>query len=183
MKPFQLPGRVCKLSGAVVRDPKTRRFRVFRVGELAAADVGCLKTFRSFQQIEFDGFALVQSAIPVFLDGGEVNENIFTCGPLDKTISFCPVEPLYCTLLSHKSTPFASIDLLSALREAWRLNIPPQRAGAVTSGKCFAAASQPNKQKALHHPRKRFPGQLRANEAAGFDDVTQNINPNSFLLP
>ena len=60
-KPFQTAGRVA--SG-------TRR--------LAAADVRCLEAFRPLQQVELDGLALVKSAIAVFLDGGKVDENIFT---------------------------------------------------------------------------------------------------------
>ena len=68
---------------------------------LAAAYIRCLEAFWAFEQIELDGLALVESAISVFLDAGEVDENVLTRGPLDETVSFCPVEPLYCTLLSH----------------------------------------------------------------------------------
>jgi len=57
--------------------------------------------FWILKQIELDGFALIQRAVAVLLDGGEMNEDIFPCGPLDKTVSFSPVEPLYCSLLSH----------------------------------------------------------------------------------
>ena len=69
--------------------------------ELSADDVACLETFRPLEQIKFDRLALVESAIAVFLDGGEVNENVFTRGPLNESVSFGPVKPLYCTLLSH----------------------------------------------------------------------------------
>src|SRR5712692_11570847 len=75
---------------------------------LNADDVGCLEPFRSFKQIELHRLALVQRAVTVLLDGGEVNENIFPGGALDQSIPISPVEPLYCALLSHKETPFAS---------------------------------------------------------------------------
>src|SRR5947207_6875832 len=69
---------------------------------LAAADVRCLKAFRPLQQIELNRLALVKAAIAIFLNSGEVNKNIFARGPLNKHIALGPVEPLYCTLLSHK---------------------------------------------------------------------------------
>ena len=69
---------------------------------LAAADVRCLKAFRPLQQVKLNRFALVKAAIAIFLNGGEVNKNIFARGPLNKPIALGPVEPLYCTLLSHK---------------------------------------------------------------------------------
>jgi hypothetical protein len=69
---------------------------------LSGADyVTRLESLGALQQIELHGFALVQRAITILLDGGEMNEDIFPCGPLDKTISFSPVKPLHCTLLSH----------------------------------------------------------------------------------
>ena len=46
--------------------------------ELSADDVGCLEALRPLQQVKFDCFALIESAIAIFLDGGEVNENVFT---------------------------------------------------------------------------------------------------------
>src|SRR5258708_24924063 len=130
MKPFQTAGRVCKW---------TR-------GCLAAAYVRCLEAFGALQQIELDGFALVESAIAVFLDGGEVDENIFTRGPLDKTVSFCPVEPLYCTLLSHKSTPFPSVDRFTrVLREACASKSPLKELRQFASGHVLLPRGLPQK--------------------------------------
>jgi len=71
------------------------------LGGLSAADIGCLEAFRPLQQVKLNCLALVKSAIAIFLDGGEVNENVFTRGPLDEAVSLGPVKPLYCTLLSH----------------------------------------------------------------------------------
>src|SRR5271166_4489257 len=66
-----------------------------------ADDVTRLEPLGALQQIELHGFALVQRAVPILLDGGEMNEDVFPCRPLDKTVSFSPVKPLHCTLLSH----------------------------------------------------------------------------------
>jgi hypothetical protein len=84
-----------------------------------ADDVTRLEPLGALQQIELHGFALVQRAVPILLDGGEMNEDIFPCGPLDKTISFSPVKPLYCTLLSHNKllSPLLRLEI-HILREA-----------------------------------------------------------------
>jgi len=83
-------------------------------GLSGADDVTRLEPLGALQQIELHGFALVQRTVPILLDGGEMNEDILPCGPLDKTVSFSPVEPLHSTLLSHN-------ELLSPLP---RLEIP-----------------------------------------------------------
>jgi hypothetical protein len=48
-------------------------------GALDADYVRSLVTLGAFQQVELDGFALVQSAIAVLLDGGKMHEYIFPC--------------------------------------------------------------------------------------------------------
>ena len=75
------------------------------IGALCADNVGCLEAFRPLQQIELNRFALVQRAVTVLLDGGEMDKNIFAGGALDKTISLSPVEPLYCCLLYTSPSP------------------------------------------------------------------------------
>jgi hypothetical protein len=64
--------------------------------------VGGLEAFRTFGQIEFDRFALVQAPVPALLDGRKMYEHVLTGGPLNESVSFGPVKPLYCTFLSHK---------------------------------------------------------------------------------
>ena len=82
---------------------------------LCADDVGCLEAFRSLQQIKLHGLTFIQSTIAVFLNGGKVNEHVFSGGPLDEAVSFSPVEPLDCTLLSHEVNSFRlCIDLSAA---------------------------------------------------------------------
>jgi hypothetical protein len=70
-------------------------------GFSGADDVARLEPLGALQQIELHGFALVQRTITILLNRGEMNENILPSGPLNKSVSFGPVEPLYCTLLSH----------------------------------------------------------------------------------
>jgi len=47
------------------------------VRRLRADDVGRLKAFGAFQQIELDGLPLIQGAVAVLLDRGKVYEHIF----------------------------------------------------------------------------------------------------------
>ena len=78
------------------------------VSRLAADDVSRLKSFRPPQEVELNRFALVQTTITVFLDGGEMHEYILPGRPLNEAISLGSIEPFHCTLLSHNSTPFDS---------------------------------------------------------------------------
>jgi hypothetical protein len=143
--------------------------------ELSAADVGCLETFGAFQQVELDGLALVQSAVTVFLDSGKMNEHIFTCGPLDKTVSFCPVEPLYCTLLSHKSTPFASYRFARALREACASKSPLKEPVQVFPAMSPIRTTLPQKAKTLRLRKTYISADPERDEMTRLDDVTENI--------
>jgi len=105
---------------------------------LAATDVGCLETFRSLEQVELNRFAFVQRAIAVFLDCGEVNENVFACGALNEPVSFGPVKPLYCTLLSHKVllSPLV-IEFAAILREACASTAPLEELERIASGHLY----------------------------------------------
>ena len=89
-----------------------------------ADDVTCLEPLGALQQIELHGFALVQRTIAVLLDCGEMNEDIFPSGSLDKSVSLSTVKPLYCTLLSHNKllSPLPNLKF-HTLRE-WRVFSP-----------------------------------------------------------
>src|SRR4051794_34146751 len=76
------------------------------VRRLRADYVCCLKALGALEQVKLDGLAFVERTISVLLDRGEVNENILSCGALDKSISFRPVKPLHCTFLSHGNNSF-----------------------------------------------------------------------------
>jgi hypothetical protein len=76
------------------------------VRRLCADDVCRLEAFGALQQVKLHGLTLVERAVPVLLDRGEVHEYIFPRGALDKSIPFRPVEPLHCTFLSHGKNSF-----------------------------------------------------------------------------
>jgi len=69
-------------------------------------NIGGLEAFGTFEQIELYKFAFIQTTIAIFLNGGEMDEHVFPGGPLDETITFGPIEPLHCTLLSHRTYSF-----------------------------------------------------------------------------
>ena len=60
----------------------------------AAYHVRGVESFGSLLAFELNRVALVQSLISVFLNSREVYEDVLTSGTLDKTVSFCSVEPL-----------------------------------------------------------------------------------------
>src|SRR5271169_4596058 len=92
------------------KNPPAASGRVSNCGtsRLGADDVARLKAFGAFEQIELHGLTLVERAVAVLLNGGEMHEDVFSRGALDESISLRPVEPLYCSLLSHRKTPFPS---------------------------------------------------------------------------
>jgi len=92
-----------------------------------ADDVTRLEPLGALQQIELDGFALIQRAVTILLDSGEMNEDILSSGPLDKTVSFSPVKPLHSTLLSHNEllSPLPRLEF-HILREA-RASLSPSK--------------------------------------------------------
>lgn len=70
-----------------------------------------METFWPLQQVELHRLSFVQRAVPVLLDGGEMDEHILATGPLDEAVALGPIEPLHCSLFScitHNCTPFAS---------------------------------------------------------------------------
>ena len=73
---------------------------------LSADDVCRLEALGALQQIKLHGLTLVERAVAVLLNSGEVHEYIFSRGALDESISFRPVEPLHCTFLSHGKYSF-----------------------------------------------------------------------------
>ena len=74
--------------------------------QLGADYVGRLEPFGALQKVKLHGFTLVERAVAVLLYCGEVHEYVLARGALDKTVPLRPVEPLYCTFLSHGRTPF-----------------------------------------------------------------------------
>src|SRR5271163_4515705 len=124
--------RVGKVSGSDVRELNEKPSRREREGcdgvtsGLGADYVTRLKAFGAFEQIELHGLTLVERAVTVFLNRGEMHENIFSRGALDKAISLRPVEPLHCSLLSHRKTPFP--DHQELVPRLSRIVAPPESA-------------------------------------------------------
>jgi hypothetical protein len=55
--------------------------------------------------LKLDGFAVIQQLVTFCLNGGKMDEDIFSVGPQDETVSFGSIEPLYDALLSHDLSP------------------------------------------------------------------------------
>ena len=73
-----------------------------RTSLLGADYVARLKAFGAFEQIELHGLTLVERAVAVLLNRGEMYKDILARGALDKAISLRPIEPLHCSFLSHR---------------------------------------------------------------------------------
>jgi hypothetical protein len=66
--------------------------------ELAAhSDVACLGSLGALFDIELDPLALLQIAIPIALNGREMDENVLAAFTLDETETLITIEPLHCT--------------------------------------------------------------------------------------
>src|ERR1700691_3738407 len=103
------------------------------VRRLRCADDVCrLEAFGAFQQVKLHGLTLVEGAVAVLLDRGEVHEHVFSRGALDKSIPFRPVEPLHCTFLSHGKNSFHQLRriILQPSRSSPRsIEVPLKEAG------------------------------------------------------
>jgi len=95
------------ISSRPIKNPPAGIGRVLEwFAGLCADDVCRLEAFGALQQVKLHGLTLVERAVTVLLDGGEVHEHIFPRGALDESIPFRPVEPLHCTFLSHGKNSF-----------------------------------------------------------------------------
>jgi ABC-type branched-subunit amino acid transport system permease subunit len=68
---------------------------------LQAGDVRCLQALGALGDFEFHRLAFVQRLIPVHLNRGEVDENVFAGLALDESVAFAGIEPLHCSLFFH----------------------------------------------------------------------------------
>src|SRR6266849_4029284 len=71
---------------------------------LSADHIGRLEALGALEQIKLHRFAFVERAVAILLNRGEMDEHVFASGALDEPVTFSPVEPLHCTLLSHKNS-------------------------------------------------------------------------------
>ena len=58
-------------------------------------NVGCLRTFWSLHNFEFDHVPFLQCAVAVPHNGGIVNEHIRAIVAPDKAVTFCVIEPFH----------------------------------------------------------------------------------------
>jgi hypothetical protein len=146
-----------------------------------ADDVTRLEPLGALQQIELDGFALIQRAVTILLDSGEMNEDILPSGPLDKTVSFSPVKPLHSTLLSHNEllSPLPRLEF-HILREA-RASLSPSKHVDET-GRAWHAVEHSVQQERLLSSAPWVEKTAQSSGAcrggASFDCHAQNINLN-----
>jgi len=71
-------------------------------GVLDLRDVLSLKALGALADLKLHKLAFVQRLVSIHLDGGEVNEDIFTRLALDEPIALCCVEPFHHTLFSSQ---------------------------------------------------------------------------------
>jgi hypothetical protein len=64
-------------------------------------DVGCLGTFRSLDNLKFDGVSFLQRAIAIANNCGVMNKHIRSIFSSDEAVSFRVIEPLYRSLHFH----------------------------------------------------------------------------------
>src|SRR5882757_513241 len=80
---------------------------------LEACDILCLKALRALLYFEFHRLAFIQGLVPIHLNGGEVDENIFPGLALDEPEALRSVEPLHCSLFLHCTTSMLKLLCLS----------------------------------------------------------------------
>jgi hypothetical protein len=72
---------------------------------LERLNVGSLQTLGAADNLEFNGLPLVEGAVAVRLDGGEMDENVLAALALDKSKALAGIKPLHCSLFFHRCVP------------------------------------------------------------------------------
>jgi hypothetical protein len=91
-------------------------------------NVGCLQALGAANNLEFNSLPLVEGAIAIRLNSGEMDENVLASLALDEAKAFAGVKPLHCTLFLHRCVPFREKSYLMhsfpvTLWEAGRLSL------------------------------------------------------------
>jgi hypothetical protein len=73
---------------------------------LERLNVGSLQALGAADNLEFNGLTLIERAIAVRLNGGEMDENVLTRLALDETKTLAGVKPLHCSLFFHRCVSF-----------------------------------------------------------------------------
>jgi len=72
---------------------------------LQGLNVGSLQALGAADNLEFNSLPLVEGAIAVRQNGGEMDENVLAGLALDETKALCGVKPLHCSLFFHRCVP------------------------------------------------------------------------------
>jgi hypothetical protein len=72
---------------------------------LERLNVGSLQALGAPDNLEFNGLTLIERAIAVRLNRGEMDENVLAALALDETKAFAGVKPLHCSLFFHRCVP------------------------------------------------------------------------------
>ena len=72
---------------------------------LERLNVGSLQALGAADNLEFNGLTLIERAITVRLNGGEMDENVLAALALDETKTLAGVKPLHCSLFFHRCVP------------------------------------------------------------------------------
>jgi hypothetical protein len=73
---------------------------------LERLNVGSLQALGAADNLEFNGLSLIERAIAVRLNRGEMDEYVLTRLALNKTKSLAGVKPLHCSLFFHRCVSF-----------------------------------------------------------------------------
>jgi hypothetical protein len=76
------------------------------ISGLQRLNVGSLQALRAAGNLEFDCLSLVEGAVALRLDRGEMDEHVLATLALDETKALAGVKPLHYTLFFHRSVPF-----------------------------------------------------------------------------
>jgi hypothetical protein len=83
----------------------------------ATHDVRGVESLGALLAFELNRITLVQSLVSVLLDSGKMNEDIFSRGTLDKTVSFGSVEPLHHAIFLQANTLSRLCEFPALLRD------------------------------------------------------------------
>jgi hypothetical protein len=105
--------------------------------DLQGLNVGGLQALRAADNLKFDRLAVVQAAVPIRLNRGEMDENVLSGLALDKAKAFAGIEPLHCSLFFvHFSFLFSKklSDASTAEPDRARLRLSLERVSGPLSG-------------------------------------------------
>src|SRR6266404_1841306 len=93
-----------------MKSPRASPLRGLSVSDgspaLRLGDVRCLKSLRTFDDVERDALAFLEAAEPVTCDGAVMDENVLAIVLGDEPVALLAVEPLDHSLSHSLLTPF-----------------------------------------------------------------------------